>query len=228
MNRIFRSFLLLTSGIWFLKLLYFEQLSFYILPRFNILVLISGCLFILLGIYALKKDKNHREKLSWQTVTPFIFLFALGFLVPARPLSSMAIEKRGIETDLSTLKLTAPVEFNIDSSQRTFADWIKIISNSTNVYQHAGERVKIRGFIHRTETLKDQEFYAARFLIRCCSADARPVILRAKYQNHAAFENDTWVEIHGTFQTDNDPQQPLFIDVDTMVPTETPTIPYIY
>ena len=231
MKKFFAACVLLFCGIWFLHLWGNGNLAFYVLPKFNFLVISSGILLASLGAFLLA-SKNHWHQVSHhlkpKSLLPFLALFSLAVAVPPQPLSSHSVGQRGFETDLSQIKLTTRVNFQIDSRQRSFGDWIKIIGSSENPRQHDGEKAQIKGFVYRDQTLQNNEFYLARFLVRCCSADARPVVLRVKSKNAAALPNDQWLEITGTFQTDQNPQQPLFVKLESLAEIEIPSVPYIY
>lgn len=231
MKKFFTAGLLLFIGIWFLKLWYQGQIDFYILPRFNPLVIISGIIFCIFGTVLLFVKNNwhqvqhHIEKKSFFA---FALLAICVLLIKPQPLSSQSVSKRGFETDLSQIRLTTPLNFEIDSTKRTFSDWIKIISTSENPKEYDSEKANITGFVYRDETLQADEFYLARFLIRCCSADARPVVLRIKSEEAPTLENDQWLEIEGVFSTDENPDQPLFIQMEHFKKIPLPETPYIY
>lgn len=230
MKKIVVSFLLLFTGTWFLKLWYAGQLDFYILPRFNILVVLSGILLCVSGfvLLFLKASWHHtRHHLETRSLFSFFFLIALAFFLPPEPLSSQSVAQRGIETDLSNIRLTTPINFSIDSNKRTFSDWVKIIGTSENLHQYVDESVNIKGFVYRDENLEPNEFYLARFLIRCCSADARPVVIRVKTENADQFQNDQWLEVEGVFDLDNNRGE-LFINLENSIEITTPETPYIY
>lgn len=232
MKRFITVFILFFVGIWFLKIWYLGELGFYILPRFNVLVVASGLIFLVFGVALLFFGRDWHEihyHLDSKSFFSFSLLLCAVFLFPPRPLSSQSVSQRGVETDLRSIQLTTPINFEIDSTQRTFADWIKIISTSENTRQYAGERLRITGFVFKDETLTNpDEFYLARFLIRCCSADARPVVLRVKSKESFDFQNDQWLDIQGVFAIDENIDQPLFIDLISYELTSMPQTPYIY
>lgn len=230
MKKIVVSLLLLFIGTWFLKLWYGGQLDFYILPRFNILVVSSGILLCISGLMLLflKASWHHtRYHLEARSFFSFFVLIVLAFFIPPQPLSSQSVAQRGVETDLSQIRLTTPINFSIDSNKRTFADWINIIGTSENVRPFVDESARIKGFVYRDEDLEANEFYLARFLIRCCSADARPVVIRVKTENANQFQNDQWLEMTGVFALDDDREE-LFIILDSSVEIPVPETPYIY
>ena len=218
-------------GLWFLKLWYFGELDFYILPRFNILVVFTAIFLCLFSVALLfLKNKWHQviDHIQLRSLLPFLLLIILAVFMPPKPLSSQSVMQRGVETNLSQIRLSTPINFEIDSDKRTFADWVKIISTSQNPQQYSGENAFIKGFVYRDETSKPNEFYLARFVIRCCSADARPVVLRVQSTDAPSFENDQWLKIEGTFATDTDPDQPLFLTLNKATKIEAPQTPYIY
>ncbi len=232
MKRFLVAFVFLLLGLWFLKLWLAGDLAFYILPRFNILVSISGILFCALSLFLLWSIRTKStffipfERLE---IIGFSFLFFLAFFIPPRPLSSASVLQRGINTDLSHITLRSPVQFNIDSSQRTFSDWVHIIGSSDYPHQYENEPVRMKGFVYRDDTVLGSDFYIARFLIRCCSADARPVVFRVRSSdNSIQIPSDTWISLSGTFLLDDTLSQPLFIQMEDFEIIPVPDIPYIY
>ena len=218
-------------GAWFLILWNQGDLVYYILPRFNALVVGTAIFLLVGGFLLLLFGRNWHEikyHLDPKSFFSFFLLFCLVLIFPPQPLSSHSVSKRGVEINLSNIKLTTPVEFQIDSTKRTFADWVNIIGTSKNVRQYVDESVAAKGFVYRDDDLLEDEFYLARFLLRCCSADARPVVLRVKSPLSSEFENDQWIDLKGAFALDKNPKQPLYIRLESYEKIPVPKIPYIY
>jgi uncharacterized repeat protein (TIGR03943 family) len=225
------AFVLVFLGSWLLKLWWWSELSYYILPRFNVLVLGTAMLVLLSGLLLFVRPKifhsvsyhtRAQNLMSWCGLVLVILVF------PPAPLSSQSVTQRGVQSDLSQIQVSAPLDFSIDSAQRRFADWIKILSKSDNVRQFAGDEVNVTGFVYQQSNLPVGEFYVARFLIRCCSADARPVVLRVKTDTSFTLPDDTWVTLNGIWQIDDDPEQPLYLELKNSTVIDQPTDPYIY
>lgn len=230
MKKNITAFMLILLGLWFLKLWYQGELAFYILPRFNILAIILSVAVIGMGIIILLGKYNWNEilfHLSWKSLAILMIPLITGFFLPAQPLSSATVNQRGVNTDLSTLQMEVP-KFQIDSTKRTFADWIKMIGVSPNSSQYKGEEVNIKGFVYHEDGLGKDEFYLSRFLIRCCAADASPVVLRIKSDKKEFWKDDQWLHIKGVIDTDDNSNQPVFIRLDQAEIITPPDPPYIY
>lgn len=230
MKKIVVSFLLLFTGTWFLRLWYMGHLDFYILPRFNILVVCTALILCISGVVLLfwRMPWHHvKHHLEGRSLLSFFMLIVCALWLPPQPLSSQSVAQRGVETDLSQIRLTTPVDFSIDGNKRSFSDWIKIIGTSEDLRQFVGDEATVQGFVYRDENLKSDEFYLARFLIRCCSADARPVVIKVKTEKASQFENDQWLEVKGDFDLDEDRGE-LFLLLEDSLEIPIPETPYIY
>lgn len=231
-KRLLTAIILILLGSWFIHLWWNDHLSLYILPRYNFLVICTGVFALVSGLFLFAKKDLHWHGVDHHLYKRSLMIFTLplilGLVLPPAPLSSLAASKRGIATDYSTLKLDAPVNFQIDSTARSFGDWIKILGQEENPRKYEGQKVRVKGFVFREGVMTDGEFYLARFLIRCCSADARPVVLRIKSDESVSWADDQWLAIEGVFQSDGDEDQPLFISLEQVVEIEVPEKPYIY
>ena len=223
--------ILITLSVWLCKLWWFNELNYYILPRFNILALITSIFGIISGslmIFRVNIFETVAQSVSRENLISWLVFTMIIFVAQPAPLSSESVTQRGVETDLSQVQVSTPVDFSIDSAQRRFADWIKILSTSDNVRQFSGEAVQVTGFVYRPKEALETEFLLARFVIRCCSADARPVVLRVKTDQAMGLKPDTWITLTGQWQTDADPSQPLYVAVKTLQIVDQPIDPYIY
>ena len=231
MKRLTIAGLLATAGMYLAWLWYTGALNFYILPRFGGIVLATGIIFMGLAAALLFWKKgwhNIEHHVPTTSLLPFVLLLACIFFVAPQSLSSVSLEQRGADLDLSNVKVTATKGFIRDSSKRTFSDWVNILGSSHNPRKYEDDAVRVKGFVYRTENMPEDEFYAARFLVRCCSADASPIVLRVKYANAAELQNDTWVDITGVIAHDQNPEQPVYIDMQSYDIIDMPKIPYIY
>ncbi len=225
MKKFFATFTVILLSLSLLRLWYNEKLVFYILPKFNILVITASLILILTAIFLIfHREKKFVSEIPLFNLVSIFFILGLFIFFPPRPLSSASVDQRGINSDLASLKLKKTLNFKINSSQRTFADWIKIISNTENITKFIGEKAEIKGFTYK----KNDEWYLSRFLIRCCAADASPVALRIKLPTTAKVKIDDWLTVKGVWQTDQNSAQPLFLEIKNWQKIPVPKNPYIY
>jgi uncharacterized repeat protein (TIGR03943 family) len=96
-----------------------------------------------------------------------------------------------------------------------------------------GRRVSFSGMILRDESLKQRfggrDTVVYRFLINCCAADALPLAIVLDPAPAAAFQNDQWVRVKGTFQLlEIDQKQLPFVARAVVEPIPAPKFPYLF
>ena len=102
-----------------------------------------------------------------------------------------------------------------------------------NPKAYEGRPVSFSGMILRDESLKQnfdgRDTLVYRFLITCCAADALPLAIVLDSAPAAAFKNEQWVQVDGTFRllNINQKQVPL-IAQSTLKPIAAPKFPYLF
>jgi len=103
----------------------------------------------------------------------------LGALVPVRPLTTAAINSRGMSlaapTSLESQSLTA---LEAAPDDRTVLDWVKLFNHESDLSPYVGEQANVVGFIYHDERLNAGQFMLGRFVITCCAADAFAIGMR--------------------------------------------------
>ncbi|MBD3327764.1 TIGR03943 family protein [Candidatus Peregrinibacteria bacterium] len=230
MKKIFLAIIFLTISVWLIRLYFIGNLMNYIVPKYSIIVLtaaiIIGFFGILIMIYS-KQFKAINKNISWGSLLLLIVPCILGLTVSPAPLSSVAAFNKGIQTDISTVKISTPANFSIDSKQRSFAEWISFLESTTNPEDYIGKEVKITGFVLKNDELENNEFYLARFVMRCCAADAKPVGLKVISDKEITWQNDDWLEIKGVFQNSIDDKKSPEIKLSNAMVVSIPDNPYI-
>ncbi len=98
-----------------------------------------------------------------------------------------------------------------------------------NLEKYKGRRIQLTGFVYREDQYKESQFVSARLMMVCCAADLQTVGFLCKYENAAALENDTWVEIVGTIEEGEFDGSPLaMVSVEQITPIEEPERSYVY
>ncbi|WP_186438414.1 TIGR03943 family putative permease subunit [Cohnella terricola] len=72
-----------------------------------------------------------------------------------------------------------------------------------DLYREAfiGKTIEISGFVYREKSMGQQQFGVSRFAISCCSADASPYGVMAKFGHAETLETDAWVAVTGELGT---------------------------
>ncbi len=197
-------------------------LIYYVADRYLWLVA-SGAVFLVgLGIaglfYPHALQHVRATVRPWQVIG-LVLPLLLGFGVPPRPLSADTALQRGLGQRLPTYLTPAPFSFAVDSSQRTFADWGRILYSSADPATFAGQTASITGFI----TVEGTDTYLTRFQVSCCAADGRPIGILLSPNTDVT--PSSWWQVTGTMQLRPDGQ--LQLQATDMSPTPIPPNPYI-
>ncbi|MFW5703029.1 MAG: TIGR03943 family putative permease subunit [Candidatus Dojkabacteria bacterium] len=127
------------------------------------------------------------------------------FLLPVAPLQSITAQQR--ELDLNNINQTATSIASIDIFSRnsvdfSFEEWLITIQQNPDLEQYVGDKIRLSGFIFRSEVSGVDEFLLARFQVTCCAVDARPVgiyVIAPDWEEE--YQEDDWLEVSGEFAT---------------------------
>jgi putative membrane protein len=236
--------ILLGLGVYLLVKIVSGTLYYYINERFLWLVAFGAIAFLVLGLvtfsrkqHAHSHDHGHGDGHTHAEEAPggqwSLFVLAvpllLGFLVPAKPLDSSALESRGLTTNalLSVGQGQSDVQLELPSDQRTVLDWIRAFNFATDPGMYAGEPVDLIGFVYHDPRLPDGQMLVSRFAVSCCVADAFAIGVIVETDEEWA--GNTWVHVTGEMQvgTLDDRPYPLVIASD-IKEVAVPPQPYLF
>ena len=220
------------------------KLAFYINMRFSpltMLAILGLTMMAAAGIRGLRNQGNHKTHqaididgdinvLPPATIIILAIPLLLGILVPERPLSTRALETRG-------MSLAVPASLNQNSTRmlevapddRTVLDWIKIFNYETDITPYLQQPANVIGFVYHDPRLDDSQFMVGRFAITCCVADAFAIGMAVEWPNSTAFDENTWVNVKGQVDmiTIEGRKIPL-IHAEAVNPVAAPEEPYLY
>ena len=96
-----------------------------------------------------------------------------------------------------------------------------------NIQKYVGEELNISGFVLQNENTNENEFFLSRFVLRCCTADARPVAIKVISSELISWKNGDWLEVNGVFQSSSHDTEILEIKMNTAKIVPIPDNPYI-
>jgi len=99
-----------------------------------------------------------------------------------------------------------------------------------DLYREAfiGKTIEISGFVYREKTMGRQQFGVGRFAVSCCSADASPYGVMAKFGHAETLETDEWVTVTGELGTTHYRDIDIIqINVHKVAKIDPPEDPYI-
>ena len=165
----------------------------------------------------------------------------LGAWRPPRILGSAAIDEHNLmsrtpaapeppaDREFDMTKLGEPAGDEPDPLKRNLLQWRRVISAAADpAARFAGQAIDVVGFVRHAPDDGPQQFTLARYVIRCCLADATPLGLPVRSPSGAVFEADLWVHVRGTLVPATvDDTQLLVIEPRTIEPIAQPAVPYI-
>lgn len=248
-----RNVLLVLLGLYFLDTLISGRVTIYVNQSFQWLAGFAGIAFLLLGIVgivelmrmpapnekdavkdALERDPKahaHGVAPSWPVLTIIAVPLALGILVPARPLGASAVNSDGLTTSLAVSQSgSTGATFSIPPAERNMMDWLRMFGNSTDMDEFNGQPAEVIGFVYHDIRLDSKaQFFAMRFIVSCCVADATSIGLVVESPEAAGLTSDGWVKVSGKFQAkDVAGQRTPVLMADKIESVAQPEHPYLY
>jgi putative membrane protein len=220
------------------------ELSFYINMRFSPLTMIAIlglALTVAAGIWGLRRliqlkmqmAENGGEDLNLLPASTIIILaipLLLGVLVPQRPLTTQALDTRGMSFAApASLTQNSTKVLEVAPDDRTVLDWIKIFNYEPDVTPYLKQTASVIGFVYHDPRLGGSQFMVGRFAITCCVADAFAIGMAVDWPNSAALQENTWVNVKGPVEiiTIEGRKVPL-IRAETVKSVAAPKEPYLY
>jgi putative membrane protein len=203
------------------------QLSFYIHPRYSLLVIVASLVLLLMAAVRLRAvysgDTGRRP--GWV----YLLLAApllLGALVPARPLGADTLAGRGLELNAVADGGRAAL-LPTDTTSWNLLDWGTALSIRGE--ELTGSGADVVGFVFQDEQLGPDAFYAVRYVVTCCAADGAAVGLPVVWAGGGDLPMNTWVRVRGTIDQAAlaGVTQPV-LRAESVEPVPQPTSPYLY
>lgn len=202
--RIAQSIVLILYGLMIGFYYFAGKLAFLVNPFYNNLILAGGIFVFLVGGYMFltaKRFPGHQHSSSFSQwmqwgllALPLIFTVVF---IP-QPLSSQSALVRGVTQDLSTGEGISPIAFGKPPQERTLTEWVRILNYDPEPDHHAGQPVEIEAMVLVHDELPENYFYLSQFLLTCCAADARSVVLPVHYDpGQFTPISDQWIRLEG-------------------------------
>lgn len=222
-------------GLYILYLSISDKLSFYIHPDYKIFATIMAVFIIVFGIASIFIKHNHFENIPlYRVIIPMLLIVLLGFLLPPAGLTSNTALRRGLDNDTSTIVRSSDdvqvlSSFGKDTRTYDISVWLKSFSINPEPTEYIGKKVSVTGFYHIPENNINDTFTIARYVITCCSVDARPVGLTVQQISNTNLSENDWVKVDGEFNVmEVNSKNILVIKPDIITKVDKPNNPYIY
>lgn len=203
------------------------QLSFYIHPRYDALMVVAAAVLLLMAAAHLRDVFSGRPPHGSRW---FYLLLAvpllLGTLVPARPLGADTLAGRGVDLT-SAGAVSARREITGDPANWNLLEWATALTLRGD--ELAGSNADVVGFVFNDQALGADAFYVVRYVVTCCAADGAGVGLPVLWPDGASLSDNSWVRVRGTVElADVGGTQQLALRAETIEPVDQPASPYLY
>jgi uncharacterized repeat protein (TIGR03943 family) len=182
------------------------------------------------------QDHEPRAPSRWRLAAQIAILLVpviMGLLVQGKGLNALAAMQRGIDFDVQALvsRLSAERELNLEMDESYH------VADVSQVYSliqrgEVGKEVATDAFVAQTEGLPEGHIIIVRFLIWCCSADARPLPVMVVTADADKYKRDQWVRVYGKLEErefKGDKVPTIVADrVRVLEGDEIPERPYLY
>jgi uncharacterized repeat protein (TIGR03943 family) len=242
-----RSLPAVVFGVWacaFLYLTVSQRYVAFLRPEFGLLLGLSCLLALGFGISSAMRTRGGAVDFPFvlralTILTPVLFLV----LIPETHLGNYAFRNRYVgyhapadagraESGSVSKGRTAAIPEKGGGSGGEAAEQT-ILEVLQNPKAYEGRPVSFSGMILRDESLKQdfggRDTLVYRFLITCCASDALPLAIVLDSAPAAAFQNDQWVQVKGTFELLEINQKQLpFVARAVVTPITAPKFPYLF
>lgn len=226
--------LLLGFSTFFLYAVFSGAYVKYVHPRilpymvFTAAVMILTSIFMFTDVLKSKKFDNN----SWGLIF-FVIPLILAFTIPSTTLSSQS-------QVISNVQISNNTSTDNNSSESKTATEEKIIMTEKNYYSnlynffstpeaYVGQTVEMVGLVYVDDSLTDNQFVIARYIMTCCAADMVPVGFLCRYDKASELTTDTWVKVTGTIgKTQYEGETVPYIKAENVEKAEKPVNEYVY
>lgn len=236
---------LLGMGAYLTILMLTGAINNYMNQRFQWMVVVAACLFVMLGIYSVwrllrRTDETHtlddnlnvshaghaHSSISWSAIGIMCIPLMLAVLVPSQPLGANAVNG-GIS--LNPVGVGDAGSVARSDTDRNILDWLREFNRVENPATFNGDSADLIGFIYREPYMTDDQFMLARFTLSCCVADAFAIGIPVITDDATAYVTGDWLRIQGTFTAGQfgDNQVPI-LRPTSLQTAQIPSSPYLY
>jgi putative membrane protein len=216
------------------------RLALYIHPRYIVFTMLMSLLAVVCVIADMAVRKRV-PRLSGRTTIGGVLvglaclaLCAVVLVLKPTSLTSLAAGQRGINTSAlnvaskaSASDLSSP---QIDYAQFSLKEWASLLAQTTDSKLFVDKPAHISGFVSPTPDNNPNVFYLSRFVVTCCTVDARPIgvpIYKPGWQVN--YKPDQWLDVQGKFMPNpENSTTPTLLEPKNVNHISEPRNPYVY
>jgi uncharacterized repeat protein (TIGR03943 family) len=215
-------------------------LNYYLHPRFNLLVGLTGLVIVQLGGWMLwRKSRQPEAGTGSLTGAALLGIVALvGLVITPRPLDDNRLALTGTSGNSlnagsvnraladALLKQDWKNASSLDTTHWSLLDWSAALNDPQRAEKLLDRPVDLVGFVIHPAGNSTHYFMVARYVLVCCTADSNALRLPVVSNKTADLEEGQWVRVRGTLsQNASGTIAFLAASVETV---PTPAQPYIY
>lgn len=236
---------LLGLGAWLLLRVWDGTLSYYLHPRFNVLIALTGLCLVFVGSWLLLWYKNSSseqmsgglEGVSGMALVAVVVL--AGLIVPPRPLDSSRLNLSSTKSGVAVsggssnralaqalLKQDWKDTSKLDTVRWSLLDWSAALNDPQRAENLIGRPSDVVGFVIRPKAESSRYFLVARYVVVCCTADSSALKVPVVSDTAQTLEEGQWVRVRGVLgKSSNETITFLASSVDII---SRPTQPYLF
>ncbi|MCC7358415.1 MAG: TIGR03943 family protein [Anaerolineales bacterium] len=155
---------------------------------------------------------------------------ALGLLIPARPLGTVAIANRGINISVPLAAGGgAAGPWERAAGDRNVLDWVRAFNGTSDPSDYNGQAADVIGFVYHGAGPAEEQFLVSRFVMPCCAADATAVGVLVAWPGAAELADNGWVRVRGVMAVGSLGGRPTpLVEAAQVEGVAAPEQPYLY
>ena len=229
-DRVIRLSIFIAWFLFILVLFSTGKLAIFIRKSYAPLSLAAAIVIAGLIVNNLKeKHEASHASLTWRFLALFLFPLALALLARPDTLSTFAVARRGItsEVTISNTELLNMMKSHVEQEGRYRTMTLKqaLAFSKEEPVQANGMSISTEGLVLKNKDTGTDTFILIRFLIFCCAADATPLGIPVTWDKSVELKQDTWVRVNGKLVVEQNGAKIVGEEV-TVVPQ--PSDPYLY
>lgn len=169
---------------------------------------------------------GHRHPSGRLAVVLLVVPLVVVVLAPAQPLGSAAL------ADSRALPAPSLAALPVLEPQADLWTWNLARLGVQRVHDPRltdldGQQAALLGFVVHNAELPADQFLVARFVMRCCTADAFALSMPVQYDQAAGLANDSWVNVEGIIHTGGASGAAAVVKASVVEPRPQPSQPYL-
>lgn len=170
------------------------RLNLYIHPRYNLFTIVMAGLAAVAAVASWAAGGRGGDGRNRAAVLTAAAMVVALLIVPPSTLSAASVQQRspnsGTGAETAWVTSADPATFKL-------RDWAVLVADPGSAAKYSGQRVKMIGFVTPIDK-RSETFYLTRFVVTCCTVDARPAVVPVIKADWAkTYRADQWLEVTG-------------------------------